>query len=153
MLQGAEFKIDKIRAALDAEEWEDDEGGYNQVRRVYLGTVFSCYPSGKFYMPWATGNLLPCVGCGGSGRIRSRLKRRVAKKRARRGDSAALGAVCRACGGCGSHEAYADEVWRENLERQLDAVGASFEHGEGDACDLFAAESREIPDEESDAPV
>jgi len=34
---------------------KDYEG--NKIGSVYLGTVFSLMPSGKFYMPWACSNV------------------------------------------------------------------------------------------------
>lgn len=42
-----------IRRDVDAEDWEDDDG-WSQSRRIYLGTVFAIMPSGKYYMPWTT---------------------------------------------------------------------------------------------------
>lgn len=50
---GAEFNWDEIERALDAEEPFVDEAG-NRVRMIYVGTVFSLTPSGKYYMPWTS---------------------------------------------------------------------------------------------------
>lgn len=42
---------------------EEDPGDYDidgmesELTRVYLGSVMSIFPSGKFYMPWAMGNV------------------------------------------------------------------------------------------------
>lgn len=37
------------------ENVEEEDG--QMVGRAFIGTVFSVMPSGKFYMPWATGNV------------------------------------------------------------------------------------------------
>lgn len=35
-------------------------------------------------------------------------------------------------------EAQSDEDWYEEIDRELDSIGAWLEHGENDPCDLFA---------------
>ena len=52
---------------LDYEDYEADWDSDLLIRQVYLGTVFSIMPSGKYYMPWAFGNLTPCPKCNGTG--------------------------------------------------------------------------------------
>jgi len=47
---------EKIVEALDESEVIEDYDG-NKSKMVFLGTVFSLYPSGKFYMPWACSNV------------------------------------------------------------------------------------------------
>jgi len=47
-------------------------------------------------------------------------------------------------------EAEKDEEWREAVEAECEFLGVSFEHGENDPCDLFIAEYRDEPEEESD---
>jgi len=54
---------------LEQYEDEPDENG-NIKESVYLGTVFSLTPSGKYYMPLATGNVELCPRCKGSGHAR-----------------------------------------------------------------------------------
>lgn len=54
----------------------DDEG----IVRVFLGTVFNLYPSGKYYTPFANGNVERCPACKGSGKDRKMPK--AAAKRA-----------------------------------------------------------------------
>ena len=78
------FILSEIRKALDAEDWEDSDEPGAQVRRIFLGTVFSLSPSGKFYMPWASGNVAGCDSCKGTGTLPSGAKRRVLKKWRRR---------------------------------------------------------------------
>lgn len=81
------FFLEEIRADLDREEWEtvDDSGGEIQVRRSYLGSIFSLTPSGKYYLPFACSNVAGCDCCRGSGQvIARRYKRRVQKRHASR---------------------------------------------------------------------
>jgi len=48
---------DAIKRELElvAEPVEDECG--NKVKGIYLGSVFSLTPSGKYYTPWACGNV------------------------------------------------------------------------------------------------
>jgi hypothetical protein len=92
---------DKVKPALEAEPWEErDDGNPGQTRRLYIGTVFAWYPSGKYYMPFACSNVT-------------------------------------------EEEAEKDEEWREAVEAECEKLGVSFEHGEGDPCDLFICEYRD----------
>jgi hypothetical protein len=75
------FNLKRIRAKLDRESWEDEYEPGQQVRRVYLGTVFNLTPSGKYYLPFACSNVDACPTCKGKGRVTPRrLKRRTIKK-------------------------------------------------------------------------
>ena len=49
----------------NAESHPDDDR--RMVQSVFLGTVFSIMPSGKYYMPWACSNLELCPECEGEG--------------------------------------------------------------------------------------
>jgi hypothetical protein len=174
--RGAVFDVAFIRAALDGEPWEEGEDPDTEVRRVYLGSVFSCYPSGKFYMPWASSNLERCPVCSGSGHVGAHKSLRVRKRNRsryqyvmglgkrgpawalkhtwnwRRWQHAYLGATCALCHGSGLPEATADEIWRERVEEAFAEAGFALEHGEGDPCDLLAAEYRDKDDADSDEP-
>lgn len=69
----------------------------------------------------------------------------------RRAASLASGQSCPACNGVGSREAAQDEAWREAAEEALETIGCSLVSGEGDPCDLFAAEYRDAEsDDESE---
>ncbi|MDD5059461.1 MAG: hypothetical protein WC516_09970 [Patescibacteria group bacterium] len=46
--------IKGIAEKINQEEIVRDENGEGYVRRNYLGSVFSIFPSGKFYMPWTS---------------------------------------------------------------------------------------------------
>lgn len=50
------FNLDQLKKAFDYADEEEDEDG-NIVKRVFLGTVFGLIPSGKYYMPFALGNV------------------------------------------------------------------------------------------------
>lgn len=46
--------FDKIRAALDKEDWVFRSELGAHVRQIFIGTCFALTPSGKYYMPWTT---------------------------------------------------------------------------------------------------
>jgi hypothetical protein len=80
------FNLQAIRTELNRADWEDDaeEPGL-QVRRLYLGSVLSLTPSGKFYTPFACSNVDACKTCKGTTRVVARRhKRRTQKKQAGR---------------------------------------------------------------------
>jgi hypothetical protein len=142
---------------------------YNGERWVFLGSVFSLTPSGKYYMPYACSNLDLCPHCGGTGvRHKSGKNRIWKKKRARLYDTFRKARKrnlpveetlrvrlikerlasdptesCIHCGGMGSMEAYQDELWHEEVQAELVSIGGYLCSGEGDATDLFAV----FPDE------
>jgi len=60
------------------------------------------------------------------------------------------GTTCPACCGLGSREAHLDELWREEAESALETIGCSLQGGEGDPCDLFAAEYRDAEEKEEE---
>jgi hypothetical protein len=47
---------------------------------------------------------------------------------------------CDTCDGCGSQEAYHDDLWRERAESEAGALGYDLVNGESDPCDLFIVE-------------
>ena len=52
------FDLRVIRERLDAEAWGDDDMNEDTiVKRIYIGSVFAWYPSGKYYTPWAHSNV------------------------------------------------------------------------------------------------
>ena len=96
-------------------EWLED---YQEFKSVYLGTVFNIMPSGKFYMPWANSNVDACPRCKGAG--------------------------CDHCGDMGSREAFEDSIMQEAMEDYAGELGCTVESGEGDPCDLFLIQTRDI---------
>lgn len=50
-----------------------------------------------------------------------------------------------ACSNITEEEGDKDQEWREAVEEDFTALGYSLENGDGDPCDLFAVESRDIP--------
>ncbi len=73
------FILKAIREELDSVEWEDRFGDEGQQRSVFLGTVFSLTPSGKFYTPFANSNVERCPQCCGDGSFPAHRKQRVVK--------------------------------------------------------------------------
>lgn len=49
------FDLEGIKAELENCTEEEDENG-NITKQIYLGTVFSCLPSGKYCTSWACSN-------------------------------------------------------------------------------------------------
>lgn len=98
--------------------WDSDSICYS----IYIGSVFSIMPSGKFYMPWACSNVNLCSRCKGKG--------------------------CSYCGFLGSREAFEDDLMYEQIEFYLDKFKFPvwLESGEGDPCDLFIVRSLELND-------
>jgi hypothetical protein len=66
----------------DCKEFTREENG-EMSGHSFLGSVFSLYPSGKYYTFFASGNVTPCSACkgGGSAHQRPKDKRREAKWR------------------------------------------------------------------------
>jgi hypothetical protein len=54
--------VDKQRDGYEYNTWER-----RWEKQEFLGTVFSLYPSGKFYTPWACSNVDACPRCQGKG--------------------------------------------------------------------------------------
>ncbi|RLG42607.1 MAG: hypothetical protein DRO05_00590 [Thermoproteota archaeon] len=100
--------IEKINNGR-GEIYENEDG--EKIVSVFLGTVFQIFPSGKYYTPWARSNLEPCPQCRGKG--------------------------CNFCGNLGSREAFEDQLFYEELERQAEKYNAWITNGEGDPCDIF----------------
>ena len=174
------FLLSKIWERISGEEWErDPHDDDREIRSVYLGTIFALTPSGKYYVPFACSNVAGCDSCKGEGYHPVHKSRRVAKRRIARAllqrakfearkrvneasakrwirERGAMrvwyahGAVCTACNGSGSREAYLDELWRESAESALMTIGCYLENGEGDSCDLFAVECRDYQPRDED---
>lgn len=69
-IEGWQWDAIKRTAEENAEpDNKGDEGG--RIGRDFLGTVFSLFPSGKYYQPWAAGNVDSCGRCGGPGTVRN----------------------------------------------------------------------------------
>jgi hypothetical protein len=166
------FNLEALREEINGESWEKTDD-WTEERQVYLGTVFSLYPSGKFYMPWACSNVAgDCTVCNGTGYLKNHKRNRVVKRALKRWDEmckkarqrGTLYAItksklrakadhiarssCPHCGATGSRSAHLDEIWREQAEEELSSIGLCLISGEGDPCDLFAYESREIASED-----
>ena len=53
-----------VKAELASEAWEEEDFFWETpYRQVFIGSVFTLMPSGKYYTPWAHGNIEPCDAC------------------------------------------------------------------------------------------
>jgi DnaJ-class molecular chaperone len=156
----------------EAKDQEVYEGGHCWV---YLGSVFSLTPSGKYYQPWACSNLDECPRCKGTGHTKNPkdcsrcngsgsivlegfispdyLKETGHKVGDRVDCWSCKGSkveypTCSWCGGCGSQEAHHDEIYMEALEQVADEYGGYIAAGEGDPCDLFFVLPSDIDEDE-----
>lgn len=57
---------------------------------------------------------------------------------------------CSTCGGLGSEEAFLDQLWWEQAEALYDSHEFTVESGEGDPCDILAAQYKEEEPDEDD---
>lgn len=119
------IRWDKVKEAIERAVWEADRDNPGSERRsVFLGSVFSLTPSGKYYLPFACSNVTPCPQC--------------------------AGVTCEACAGCGSREAHLDELYNEKLAAEAAEHDLYIFNGEGDPCDVFAGESRDAEEGEGE---
>jgi hypothetical protein len=97
MSHGATFNWPKVRAELDAADWEADfENPGTEERRVWLGASIALNPSGKFYLPFACSNVAgDCPVCGGKGSREPRTGKRARKRAVRRQHDFSRGTVRR----------------------------------------------------------
>ena len=126
VVQDAKQLIRAYAPDLDTAEVQSMGDGDRQCKSVYLGSVLSLSPSGKYYMPWASSNVDACPRCKGSGNGKEHNS-------------------CSYCEGLGSREAYLDEIWHETLDAEANKIGDYVESGEGGGCDLFLC--REVEEE------
>lgn len=49
------YDVADLKRRLEKEDWHKVDA-WTEARRVFLGTVFNVYPSGKYYTPFATGS-------------------------------------------------------------------------------------------------
>ena len=157
---------DWVRREMNDQEWYESDGGFDEERQVYLGTVFSLMPSGKYYLPFACSNVELCPLCDGNGSY-GKMTCKICRGEGKRGvhpddDISTLdliheGQKCMGCRGSGkttiscdyceslgSREAYLDSIMQEKLEDEAEEHGFFITSGEGDPCDIMAGETREI---------
>ena len=159
--------INKLKEQLDNAEIYEDENG-NKIQTVYLGDIRDITPSGKVYMPFACSNLELCTRCNGTGTIKNKHGKRkkhekVCNKRThilrtykwtqhnenkeeklwKQESNWEPMKLCPECDGIGSLEARLDEDWWNQLEIELDEIGAWSHISEDDGCDIMI--SRNAP--------
>ena len=122
IIQSAKDIVDwaKDRVADPLEETFENENE-DIVRSILLGSVFSLYPSGKYYMPFACSNVDECPLCKWKGVIETNEKI----------------IECPFCNGVSSREAYEDEIYIKALNDAAEAIDCYVTSGEGDPCDIF----------------
>jgi|TARA_Y100000034_G_scaffold133551_1_gene199327 hypothetical protein len=173
-IKGLETGIDwdYVRNELNGMDWYESDGGYDEERQVYLGTCFSLMPSGKYYMPFACSNVEPCPVCEGNGSY-GEMTCKICRGEGERGihpdddiskfELIHKGQKCMGCDGTGkttiscdycesigSREAYLDSIVQEKLETEAEEYGLFITSGEGDPCDIFAGECRDIEEDDED---
>jgi len=157
------FDLKYISKELENGETCEDEDG-NTYKSIYLGSVYNIMPSGKLYMPYAHSNLNVCEKCGGSGKIPNPRKKTKSYHRAMKQQKILIKSLnknywhmpegyrrrldivrkranyyqplieCPTCGGCGYPEAYQDELWRAQAEKELESIDAFLMY---DVDDIF----------------
>jgi hypothetical protein len=147
---GMRLRVSEVRKLLYAEDWENDPNDkHQQVRRVWIGTIFGVTPSGKMYMPFACSNVMGCDACAGTGQIpnhKARVSRALARS-PRYEDRRRAYRSCTACCGMGSREAYLDELWNDYVSKLADDIDAFADWNDGD---LFISQCRDKPEEEEE---
>lgn len=150
---------EKVKADFETAEVREDHDGF-PYKEVYVGTVFQLRPSGKLYMHARSSNVEPCPYCKGKGNyLVKRLGRRVEKKLRNKTDRKFIkqlkrknwyrrnyyfcaayykGLWCPQCNGCGSREAYLDELWYLKVDKESRAQDCFLAEGEGSASDIMA---------------
>ena len=108
-------------------DWQNES---IMIASLFLGTVFSLSPSGKYYLPFACSNVDLCPRCHGTGHTTN-------------------GKECTWCCGLGSREAWLDQLWQEEIDRIAGRFGLFVFSGEGDPCDLFVGMSQDVPEREN----
>lgn len=135
-----ELDYDWIEAQFEMMDWEplpDDDAWF---KSVYLGTVFSLVPSGKYYTPWANSNVEICPRCADSGVLPCEEEYPCLSEEEFSGEGDIPEDYhCEAC---------QDTTWYQEVESEFDDRGWSLESGEGDPCDLYATIYSDEPDEE-----
>lgn len=162
------LNIDEVKKELDkAEPYEDTENQGQFLQTIYLGSIFSLTPSGKFYTTWANSNLEPCMRCKGKGNIKNKHKsikkvdaidrkifqvahgwakpyatltkrqQQLIDKLRKIREHYDKWKTCPECYGLGSLEARLDEDWWKQLESELEPIDAWYHGSEGDGCDIM----------------
>lgn len=129
------FNLDLLKTELDNAEIEEDMFG-NRGQSVYLGTVFNLYPSGKYYMPWASSNVEVCESCAKANDGPCDERSPCVPPEGYDGEEPYHCEVCK------------DMAWLKAALAELESIGAYLIPGDGDPCDLFA--NRPLPSTEDD---
>jgi len=124
------FDIDGLRESLRKQAWDQSMGEDDWTRQIFVGSVFSLLPSGKYYTPWANSNVEACQSC----------------RESMSNDPCDEENPCTPPEDYDGEEPYHCEVcqdhrWYARAEEELEETGLFLTSGEGDPCDLFIAEA------------
>ena len=119
------FDLKVIQARLNGEEPEFDEENEIWTKHIYIGSVMSLLPSGKYYMPFACSNVEICEVC-----KRAQYVPCTEDDPCKHEDDSEDTEEyhCEAC---------KDARWFEQAEKELSSIDAYMFSGECDATDLF----------------
>ena len=113
----------EVARLMDLEDLEIDPDNDGFIQSVYLGSIISLCPSGKFYTPFANSNVDRCPECEGFGKY----------------SICGVEHECLGCCGVTSREAHYDELYMEQLKKEAEHYGLCVTSGEGGMDDMFAA--------------
>lgn len=119
------FDLKVIQTQLNGEEPEFDEENNMWTKHIYIGSVMSLLPSGKYYMPFACSNVEICEVCKQAGHVPC-TEDDPCKHQDDSEDTEEY--HCEAC---------KDARWFEQADEELNSIGAYMFSGEGDPTDLF----------------
>ena len=147
-----------VKELDSCEPYEDPDNEGQWLQTMYLGSILNLTPSGKVYYPFACSNVMGCPCCKGTGEIKNkhRRKKTIARlnktfrlmwptthnieklqKMRKQIDWWKPILECPECAGTGSLEARLDQDWQEQLERELETIGAWHHESEDDGCDVM----------------
>lgn len=134
------IKWQAVKAEMDSQQWEVDTCDDVDWRSVFLGTVFDLYPSGKFYTPWANSNVDVCESCAEANDGPCEEDSPCySNKWTDPLDPANADKHCEVC---------RDIAFTKQLEHEAEEHGYVVASGEGDPCDIFIIEVRDITENE-----
>lgn len=122
-----------VSSEISQQPWESVDD-YTEDRQLFIGTVMSLTPSGKYYMPWACSNVEVCEACA------------KASDAPCDETSPCTGSTGDPTTGEGHCEVCRDAAWIQQLEDEAEERGFFVTCGEGCATDIMIAETRDKED-------
>ena len=122
---------DVVRTELNSQEWCKVENDRLE-RSIFLGSVFSLMPSGKYYMPWACGNVEACEAC------------QEASDSPCDDTSPCTGSTGDPLTGENHCEVCRDMAYNKLLEEEAGEHDLFLTSSEGDPCDIMVGECKDV---------